>query len=203
MGAVTRRRTVMNARMRRRNQAGFTLIETMIATLVLSIGLLGLAGILAQGLAYMNVSQYEYIAQQKAAETVESIFTARDQGQLTWTTICNVGSSVCSGGIFLTGALPLCDPNTDGILGTQDDYVSGACPDAAHTDSILLPNSTGVFGTSPARIPLTNFGFKRTITISSVTGISNLRTIQVTITYRSGRWPSMSYTLTSAISNFS
>ena len=203
MGAVMRRRTVMNARMRRRNQAGFTLIETMIATLVLSIGLLGLAGILAQGLAYMNVSQYEYIAQQKAAETVESIFTARDQGQLTWTTICNVGSSVCSGGIFLTGALPLCDPNTDGILGTQDDYVSGACPDAAHTDSILLPNSTGVFGTSPARIPLTNFGFKRTITISSVTGISNLRTIQVTITYRSGRWPSMSYTLTSAISNFS
>ena len=71
----------MNARMHRRNQAGFTLIETMIATLVLSIGLLGMVGILAQGLAYMNVSQYEYIAQQKASETIESIFTARDQGQ--------------------------------------------------------------------------------------------------------------------------
>lgn len=193
----------MNARMRCRNHAGFTLIETMIATLVLSVGLLGLAGILAQGLAYMNVSQYEYIAQQKASEAIESIFTARDQGQLTWTTICNVSSTVCSSGIFLTGALPLCDPNTDGILGTQDDYVSGACPDAAHTDSILLPNSTGVFGTSPSRIPLTNFSFTRTITISSVTGLANLRTIQVTIAYRAGRWPAMSYTLTSAISNFS
>jgi prepilin-type N-terminal cleavage/methylation domain-containing protein len=193
----------MNARIPRWNQAGFTLIETMIATLVLSIGLLGLAGILVQGLAYMNVSQYEYIAQQKASETIESIFTARDQGQLTWSTICNVSSTVCSGGIFLTGALPLCDPNTDGILGTQDDYVSGACPDAAHTDSVLLPNSTGVFGLSPSRIPLTNFGFTRTITISSVTGVSNLRTIQVTISYRAGRWPAMSYTLTSAISNFS
>jgi prepilin-type N-terminal cleavage/methylation domain-containing protein len=203
MGAVTRRRTVMNVRMRRRNQAGFTLIETMIATLVLSIGLLGLAGILAQGLAYMDVSQYEYIAQQKASEAIESIFTARDQGQLTWSTICNASSSVCTGGIFLTGALPLCDPNTDGILGTQDDYVSGACPDAAHTDSVLLPNATtGTFAT-PARIPLTNFGFTRTITISAVTGVSNLRTIQVTIAYRVGRWPSMSYTLTSAISNFS
>jgi prepilin-type N-terminal cleavage/methylation domain-containing protein len=193
----------MNARMRRRNQAGFTLIETMISTLVLSIGLLGLAGILAQGLAYMNVSQYEYIAQQKASEAVESIFTARDQGQLTWTTICNVSSTVCSGGIFLTGALPLCDPNTDGILGTQDDYVSGACPDAAHTDSVLLPNSSGVFGTTPVRMPLTTYSFTRTITISAVTGVSNLRTIQVTIGYRAGRWPSMSYTLTTAISNFS
>jgi prepilin-type N-terminal cleavage/methylation domain-containing protein len=194
----------MNACMRRRNQAGFTLIETMIATLVLSIGLLGLAGILAQGLAYMNVSQYEYIAQQKASEAIESIFTARDQGQLTWTTICNVSSTVCTGGIFLTGALPLCDPNTDGILGTSDDYVSGSCPDAAHTDSVLLPNTTtGVFGATPARIPLTNFGFTRTITISSVSGVPNLRTIQVTIAYRVGRWPSMSYTLTSAISNFS
>jgi prepilin-type N-terminal cleavage/methylation domain-containing protein len=193
----------MNARMRRRNQAGFTLIETMISTLVLSIGLLGLAGILAQGLAYMNVSQYEYIAQQKASEAVESIFTARDQGQLTWTTICNVSSTVCSGGIFLTGALPLCDPNTDGILGTQDDYVSGACPDAAHTDSVLLPNSSGVFGTTPVRMPLTSYNFTRTITISAVTGVSNLRTIQVTVSYRAGRWPAMSYTLTSAISNFS
>lgn len=193
----------MNARMPRRNRAGFTLIETMIATLILSIGLLGLSGILAQGLAYMSVSQYEYIAQQKAAETVESIFTARDQGQATWSTICNVGSSVCSNGIFLTGANPLCDPNTDGILGTSDDYVSGACPDAAHTDSILLPNATTGLLTSPSRIPLTHFGFTRTITVSSVTGVSNLRTIQVTISYRAGRFPAMSYTLTTAISNFS
>jgi len=193
----------MNARMPRRNRAGFTLIETMIATLVLSIGLLGLSGILAQGLAYMNVSQYEYIAQQKAAETVESIFTARDQGQATWSTICNVGSTVCSNGIFLTGANPLCDPNADGIAGTSDDFVSGACPDAAHTDSVLLPNATTGLLTSPARIPLTDYGFKRTITVSSVTGVANLRTIQVTISYRAGRWPSMSYTLTTAISNFS
>jgi prepilin-type N-terminal cleavage/methylation domain-containing protein len=193
----------MNARMRRRNQAGFTLIETMISTLVLSIGLLGLAGILAQGLAYMNVSQYEYIAQQKASEAVESIFTARDQGQLTWTTICNVSSTVCTGGIFLTGALPLCDPNTDGILGTQDDYVSGACPDAAHTDSVLLPNATTGTFTTPVRMPLTNYLFTRQITISAVSGVSNLRTIQVTIAYRAGRWPAMSYTLTTAISNFS
>jgi type II secretory pathway pseudopilin PulG len=193
----------MIPRARGRSQGGFTLLETMVATFVLVVGLLGLVATLAQGLAWMNVSQYEYIAQQKASEAIESIFTARDQGQATWSTICNVGSTVCSNGIFLIGALPLCDPGTDGILGTQDDYVSGACPSAATTDSVLLPNSTGVFGTSPTRMPLTQYNFLRTITISSVTGVSNLRQIQITITYRAGRWPQRSYTLTAAISNFS
>ena len=196
-------RAGMNPRARRRIQAGFTLLETMIATFVLVVGLLGLAGTLAQGLAWMNVSQYEYIAQQKASEAIESIFTARDQGQATWSTICNVGSTVCSNGIFLTGAQLLCDPGTDGILGTSDDYVSGACPSAATTDSVLLPNSTGVFGTAPTRMPLTQYNFTRTITISSVTGVANLRQIQITISYRAGRWPQRSYTLTAAISNFS
>jgi type II secretory pathway pseudopilin PulG len=190
----------MNTRARRRIQAGFMLLETMIAGLVLSIGLVGLAAILAQGLAWMNVSQYEYIAQQKASEAIESIFTARDQGQATWSTICNVGSSVCSNGIFLTGARTLCDPGPDGIVGTSDDYLSGAY--SVSTDSVLQPGTNGTF-TTPTRTPLTTYGFQRTITISSVTGVSNLRQIQVTITYRAGRWATQSYTLTAAISNFS
>jgi Tfp pilus assembly protein PilV len=195
--------TGINPRGGHRIQAGFTLLETMIATFVLVVGLLGLAATLAQGLAWMNVSQYEYIAQQKASEAIESIFTARDQGQATWSTICNVGSTVCSNGIFLVGPQLLCDPGTDGILGTSDDYLSGNCPSAATTDSVLLPNSSGVYGTSPARMPLTQYNFTRTITVSSVAGVPNLRQIQITISYRAGRWPQRSYTLTAAISNFS
>jgi type II secretory pathway pseudopilin PulG len=190
----------MNIRAHKRIQAGFMLLETMIAALVLSIGLVGLAAILAQGLAYMNVSQYEYIAQQKASETIESIFTARNQGQATWSTICNVGSTVCSNGIFLTGAQTLCDPGPDGIVGTSDDYSSGTC--AVTADAVLQPGTDGTF-TTPTRTPLSTYNFQRTITISSVSGVSNLRQIQVTITYRAGRWPTQSYTLTAAISNFS
>jgi type II secretory pathway pseudopilin PulG len=207
MVAMMHRRIAMNLHTRQLSQAGFTLFEVMIATVVLFVGLLGLAGSLSAGLAWMSVSQYEYIAQQKASEAIESIFTARDQGQATWSTICNVGSTVCSNGIFLAGAQPLCDPGADGIAGTADDYSSGACPDAAHTDSVLLPNSSGVFGATPARIPLTQLNFQRTITISSVSNgsstVANLRKIQVTITYRAGRWPKQTYTLNAAISNFS
>src|ERR1700761_7622407 len=78
---------------RQRRQRGFTLIETMIAMVVMSVGVLSLAAMLASSLAYMNTSQFDYVAQQKAAEAVESIYTARNLGQATWSTICNVGSS--------------------------------------------------------------------------------------------------------------
>ena len=41
------------------SQSGFTLAETMISLAVLLIGVLGLAAVLADGMAYMNMSQYD------------------------------------------------------------------------------------------------------------------------------------------------
>ena len=184
-------------------QAGFTLIESMIAIVVLLVGILGLAAMLASGLAYMSMAQADYIAQQKAAEAVESVFTARDIGQSTWSMICNVGSSVCSNGIFLTGSLPLCDPGPDAIVGTADDFNGSSC--AGNPDSILIPNSSGNFN-PPQRLALSTF--KRTITISNVSApgggtIANLRQITVTINYSSGNFKNRVYTLNAYISNFS
>jgi type II secretory pathway pseudopilin PulG len=194
----------MSVRKRQRSQAGFTLIETMIAIVILMVGILGLAAMLADGLAYMNMSQADYIAQQKAAAAVESIFTARDMGQATWNTICNVGSPVCSAGLFLTGAQPLCDPGADGIVGTADDYSGSTCKVSA--DAIIVPGSTGAVnatlgGGGGQRLALSTF--TRTIAISAVAGVANLRQIQVTITYSSGRFSNRTYTMTTNISNFS
>lgn len=189
-------------------QTGFTLTETMIALVVLMIGVLGLAVVLTDGMAYMNMSQDDFIAQQKAAEAVESIFTARDIGQATWSTICNEVSTVCSNGIFVNGATPLCGPGADGILGTADDFSGGACAGAplAAPDSLILPNGSGVVNSSSGNlVPLSNYN--RTITITPVLDgsgnpIANLRQIQVTVTYLSGRFGNRSYTLTAYISNF-
>src|ERR1700690_1673355 len=111
-----RARGQRNTAAEQRRETGFTLIEALISIVVLSIGVLGLAAMLADGLAYMSMSEYDYIAQQKAAEAVESIYTARNLAQATWSTVCNVGSSICTGGIFLTGAQTLCDPGADGIV---------------------------------------------------------------------------------------
>ena len=187
----------------RRSDKGFTLMETMIAMTILIVGVLALAMMLGTGLQYMNVSQGDYIAQQKASEAVESIFTARDQGQATWSTICNVSSSICSAGIFAVGAQPLCDPGADGIVGTADDFNGSVC--AGNADAILTPNSGGNFN-PPTRLALTNF--TRTIVVSNATDnsgnvIANLREIQVTITYTNGNFKNRTYTLTTYISNFS
>src|ERR1700685_2734060 len=94
----TRIRT--EAQMRRNPSAGFSLVETLVAVLVLAVGVLGMAAMLGSSVAYMSASQEDYIAQQKAAEAIESIYTARNTGQQTWNTICNVGSPICPAGIF-------------------------------------------------------------------------------------------------------
>jgi len=192
---------------KRRRQGGFTLIETMIAIVVLTVGILGLAAMLADGLVYMSLSQSDYIAQQKAAAAVESVFTARDIGQATWNSICNVGSAVCAGGIFLNGPMPLCDPGPDGIVGTADDFNGTACNVAA--DAIIVPGATGAVNSNlggGARLALSNY--TRTITITNALDtngntIANLRQITVTVTYASGKFKNRSYTLNAYISNFS
>jgi prepilin-type N-terminal cleavage/methylation domain-containing protein len=177
-------------------RSGFSLLETLVAVVVLTIGVLGLAGLLANGLAFMGMSEYDYIAQQKAAEAVESIFTARDMGQATWNSICNEGSAICSAGVFVPGPVSLCAPGPDGILGTADD-------DCTQPDSILVPNAAGNFN-PPVREALA--GFTRTIVISTVTingnTIANLRQITVTINYKAGQFQ-RTYTLNTYISNFS
>ncbi len=197
-----RLRTEMQVSKGRRSQTGFTLMETMIAVVVLTIGILGLGAMLATGLAYMDSAQLDYIAQEKAAEAVESIYTARDLGQATWNTVCNVGSNLCTGGIFLTGAQTLCDPGADGIVGTADDYNGSACQGAA--DAILVPTGGTVNATTATRIPLSNYSFQRTIAITApANGIANMRQIQVTITYTAGGRFQRTYVLTTNISNFS
>jgi hypothetical protein len=162
----------------------------MVSTAILLVGILGMAATLADGFAYMDMAKYDYIAQQKASEAVESIFTARDMGEATWATLCNVGSG--AGCIFITGPQPLCDPGADGILGTADDNCAGL------PDAIILPGPDGKF-TDSVRAPLSSF--TRTITITGIN--ANLAQISVVVTYSKGKWVGRTYTLTTNISNFS
>lgn len=180
----------MSRQKRTRPQAGFTLMETVVALLILSVGILALAGMLADGLAYMSMSQDEYIAEQKAAEAVESIYTARDVSETTWANINNISA----GGIFVDGPTKLCDPGVDGIEGTADD-------NCAIYDSIWTPGPDGKLGTADdVKMPLTNF--TRTIVISPVAGRADLRQITVTITYTAAKFR-RTYTLVTNISQYS
>jgi type II secretory pathway pseudopilin PulG len=171
--------------------AGFTLIEAMISIVILSFGVLSLAAVYAQGIMYASLTQYDYIAEKKAEEAVETIFTARDTKVLTWAQIQNVAQ----GGVFLGGAQPLLDPGPDGLVGTADD-------NAALPDSIIIgPGPDGILGTADDKVVNLNPWMTRTITIAAVTGETNLRQITITINYQMGRMQ-RTYTLISYISAF-
>ncbi len=172
---------------------GFSLLETMIAIVVLLIGVLGAAQMLGQSLLTMQYSQYDFIAQEKAQEAAEAIFTAKYTNQSTWSQISTF-SAGNPGGLFLSGPQPLLLPGaTDGLFGTVND--EGMPP-----DFILLPGPDGKLGTADdVQMPLSNF--TRTITITNVVNDPNLRQIQVTVSYVTASGL-RNYTLTTFISAF-
>ena len=78
-------------------QQGFALLETLIAIVVLMIGLLAVLATFAMAIGNTNSVQLDSIARQKATEALESIFTARQTSQITFAKIQNVGAGA---GIF-------------------------------------------------------------------------------------------------------
>ena len=68
-------------RQNRFREKGFTLLEAMIAIVILSFGILSLAAVYAQGIQVANMTQLDYIAEKKAEEAVETIFAARDSSR--------------------------------------------------------------------------------------------------------------------------
>ncbi len=177
----------MTTRSFRIRQRGFTLLETMIAIVLLGFGVLSLAFIFIEGMQSRSLAQSDMIAKEKAAQAMESIFTARDAGALTWAQIHNTSS----GGVFLTGPRPLLDPGPDGLVNTADD-------NAANPDAIVDPGPDGILGTADdIIIPLSNYTREVLITSQSPT----LRRIQIIMRYTIGR-VQRSYTLESAISQY-
>jgi prepilin-type N-terminal cleavage/methylation domain-containing protein len=179
-----------------RRQTGFTLIETMIAIVVLTFGLLSLAGVFAQGIIVANTTEMDYIAQKKAEEAMEAIFAARDSKTQPWANIQNVqGPSGNAGGIFLDLPQPLVAAGADGLFGTADEVLSS--PEVV----ILGPGPDGKLGTADD-VVLSLQGMNRTIAITDIPGESSLRQIAITMNYRVGH-TQRQYTLLSYISQFS
>lgn len=163
----------MSSRNQIRSSSGFTLVETMIAILVLSFGVLTLAAVYMQGMVHMATSQSEIIAKEKAAEAIESVFTSRDTRVIQWDQIRNVGAPGGTG-IFLTGPRPLNDPGADGLINTVDD---------GSLQYITSPGPDNLLGTADdVRIQLK--GFTREIQITDIA--PNLRQVRVIVSYMVG-----------------
>ncbi len=178
---------------RRPSAEGFTLMETMIALAVLAIGILGLAAMLGDSMAYMQASQYDFIAQQKAEEAAEAIFTAKYNNPNNWAAISN-NTAANPAGLFSVGPQPLLQPSPTGLVGSVDDV--GAPPEV-----ITLPGPDGKLGTADDVLtPLSMF--TRTITITNIPTNVNLRRIDITMIYSAGKFSNRQYLLTTYISAF-
>ena len=176
---------------RARDDAGFTLIEAMIAMVVLSVGLLGLAQAFYIGMQHMSTSSANLVAREKAREVIESVHSARDTRTITWAEIRNVAD----GGLFLNGQQPLYAAGADGLINTADD-------EAAGVESPRSPGPNGVLGDDDDEFtPLTNF--QRQVEIVELNPVNpDLREVRVTITYTVGSQP-RTYRLRTFISAFS
>jgi prepilin-type N-terminal cleavage/methylation domain-containing protein len=177
---------------RNRKQSGFTLVETVVAMAVLSFGVLSLSAIYSQGLKASAQTQMQFIAQQKAQEALETLFTARDTKLLTWAQIANVSQ----GGVFKDGPQPLLAPGPDGLLGTADD-------DASNPNTIVIgPGADNILGTSDDQTINLNPWMTRTITIVPDPNTPNLNDVTITINY-TFQGQASQFVLSSYLSSFS
>jgi type II secretory pathway pseudopilin PulG len=190
----------MGVRRKTRQQRGFTLMEAMVAAIVLATGLLSVLSLFAYSLSNLQMSQEDLIARAKAKEGLETVFSSRDSSQIDFSQINNKAN----GGIFLDGFAPIYDPpGADGIANTDDDSNSAN----SQIDAIVLPGLDGILGTADdIRQPLNSF--QRRITLSPVflTGTTtvnnNLRLITVTVRYTVPQYGTRQYQISAYISKY-
>ena len=157
------------------SEKGFTFIEVMIAMGILTVGVLGVAAVLAAGVQNLSSSPGDVVVTQKAAQAIEAVFAARDSHKLTWAQIRNVDGEDGDDGIFLDDAVKLYLAGPDGLVNTLDD--------SDEVETVTLPGKDGTLETEDdLTIPLSQY--TRQITIRDVPGTSGqLRSILVTMTY--------------------
>jgi prepilin-type N-terminal cleavage/methylation domain-containing protein len=198
--AVERQRVDEMTNESRRSDAGFSLIEALVAMLILTVALMALAQVLYAGLAIASTSSPNLVAREKAREAIESVHTARDTHTILWAQIrnetaptsCPTGTTAVGGGVFREGEVAMAAPGPDGLVNTADDE-----------GDEVLPGPDNELGTSDD-VPLS--GYTRQIDICDVDDNDSLRRITVTIRYNGSNafgQRRREYRLTTFISSFS
>lgn len=155
---------------------GFSLTEVLVATFILTAGLLPLAGLFAVAVQRMTVSTPMLLAREKAREAIESVHAARDTGEASWANIRNVAD----GGVFLDGDQAIKNPGNDGLVNTADDGAGQI--------------SAGEF---TREIDISPLNYDGTTTVNP-----NLREVRVVVRFKvASAW--QSYVLTTYISSYS
>jgi type IV pilus modification protein PilV len=190
-------------------ESGFSLIEVMIAIVVMTIGLLAVMASFATAISATASAQEDLIARHKALDAMESIYTARNSQQLPFSSINNIAN----GGVFKSGAQQLLCAGPDGLVGTADDVActapdtGAACPGGV--ECLVLPGPDGVLGTADD-VTQGLGNFRRTITfnpvLQTINGVvstnPNLIAVTISVSYQKPGWPARVYTVNGLISSY-
>jgi type II secretory pathway pseudopilin PulG len=158
-----------------KNEAGFTLIEAVIAILIITVGLIGTAGAITYALEYSTISKNATNAKQVATSMIEQIESLRNTRRLAFRQIANVGSVDNTDAVntftgFSVGFKELSNqPGADGVFGTDDDLVDAGVD--------------GIYGTADDFVnnALIRNGFTRQITITNLSPV--VRKVEVKVRY--------------------
>lgn len=132
--------------MRKENERGFSLIETCIALVILTIGILSVLAAVSFSWRLIQESEKATFAKEQARSTMETIFSVRDlklydtagpvDEEALWRMIQVKRAN--NGGVFLDEWNPIREnPGIDGIYGTADDACAapGNCTVGAYVNS--------------------------------------------------------------------
>jgi type II secretory pathway pseudopilin PulG len=160
------------------SQSGITLLEMVVAMLILTVGLLGLAASIGYAVTVSNRGRNLTNTKLVAVSLLEQMETLRNTEQLTFGQLANQGAVDNTGASknfvgFPVGFNPVSiNPGPDGIFGTSDDLINPGGDNIYGTGDDFTDASWGISG------------YSREIVISNLN--ANLKRIQVTVRYPDG-----------------
>jgi prepilin-type N-terminal cleavage/methylation domain-containing protein len=164
-----------NHKANRSPEGGFSLLEMLVAILIMTIALVGVASAISYALMASNRGRGVTNAKMLVVSILEQMETLRDTRSLTFDEISNsqVAGSTFTG--FPTTFQPVSmQPGPDGVFGTADD-LKNAGPDAIYGTADDFTDNT-----------LARVGVSRQILITTFPTNDFMKRIQVTLRYSTG-----------------
>jgi type II secretory pathway pseudopilin PulG len=157
------------------SESGVTILEMVVAMLILTIGLLGLAASIGYAVTVSNKGRNVTNTKLLVVSLLEQMETLRNTEQLTFGQIANTGAVDNTGAPKQFPGFPVgftklsINPGPDGIFGTTDDLIS--------------PGPNNVYGDFDDKVDDSweIVGYQRKITITNLS--ANLKRIEVTVKY--------------------
>ena len=157
------------------SEAGVTILEMVVAMLVLTVGLLALATSIGYAVSVSNMGRNVTNTKLLVVSLLEQMETLRNAQELTFGQIANAGAVDNTGAVKVFAGFPVgfqpisTNPGPDGIWGTNDDLINPGADNVYGTSDDFTDPSLGVSG------------YSREIVITNLN--PNLKRIQVTVKY--------------------